>query len=108
MNANHLFALLILLVPYLIGQTPDKTTFTSTFTLKTGQTTEIQSIVVKGDEVASLNGVLTCHGGCQVTLGGLQLKADEFYFHPDTGEAEARYNVRVKVLPVSATVTKEP
>ena len=46
--------------------------------------------------------VISCRGECELKVGTMLLQAGEVDFHARTGEAEARENVRIKVLPVRA------
>ena len=106
MNAKVLFAVVIFFGLFLFSQTnpagsSNKSTYTGTYTLRTDEKVQLQSIEVKGVNVYQELGVLSCRTECEVTLGNVLLKADEVDFHTYTGEAEARGNVRIKALPVS-------
>jgi lipopolysaccharide assembly outer membrane protein LptD (OstA) len=112
MNAKVLFAIVILFSSYLFSQTNPagssaKSTFTGTYTLRTDQKPQVQSIQVKGVSVYQEDGILSCRSECEVTLGNVLLKADEVDFRTYTGECEARGNVRIKALPVSTGDTRQ-
>lgn len=62
-------------------------------------------LALKGREIAIVASLTKCHGDCEITIHDVILKADELDFHPNTGEVEARGNVRVKVLPQGAAAT---
>lgn len=114
MKCTVLFAIAMLFGSYLYGQTnataPNGKAklVTGTYATRTGQMTQVQSFVLRGADINSTNGLLSCRGDCEVTLGGALLKADEVDFHSDTGEAEARGNVRIKALPLGAPGTHQP
>ncbi len=44
--------------------------------------------------------MISCRGECELEVGKMLLQAGEVDFHTKTGAAEARENVRIKVLPV--------
>jgi len=44
--------------------------------------------------------MISCRGECELEVGKMLLQAGEVDFHTKTGTAEARENVRIKVLPV--------
>ncbi|MGA2099970.1 MAG: hypothetical protein ABSG34_02650 [Candidatus Sulfotelmatobacter sp.] len=99
--------------PFLFGQTnptgpSNKSTYKGTYALRIDQNPQLQRIEVTGISVYSELGVLSCRAECEVTLGSVLLKADEVDFHTNTGEAEARGNVKIKALPVSAAATRQP
>jgi lipopolysaccharide assembly outer membrane protein LptD (OstA) len=113
MNAKVLLAVVIFFSPLLFSQanppgSSNKSTFTGTYTLRTDAKQQVQNIEVKGISVYSENGILSCRAECEVTLGSVLLKADEVDFHPNTGEAEARGNVKIKALPVKLADTRQP
>lgn len=113
MNAKVLFAVVIFFGSYLFGQanptdSGNKSTFKGTYTLRTDQKPQVQSIELKGASVYQENGVLSCRNECEVKLGSVLVKADEVDFQTYTGEAEARGNVRIKALPVSAADPRRP
>lgn len=103
MNPKALFPIVIFFSLFLFGQTnPDgsgnKSKYTGTYTLRTDEKVQVQSIEVKGVSVYQELGVLSCRTECEVMLGNVLLKAEEVDFHTYTGEAEARGNVRIKAL----------
>jgi hypothetical protein len=104
MKHNALFATVILLSSYLCGQSNsavprDKaTSVTGAFVIRTDKTSEVRGFAVWGDAVHVGDTLVSCRGGCEANLGSVLLKADEVDFHTDTGEAEVRGNVRIRVL----------
>ena len=112
MNAKALFAILIFFSSYLFSQAnptdaSNKSTFKGTYTLRTEQKAQVQSIELTGASVYQEDGVLSCRNECEVKLGRVLVKADEVDFQTYTGEAEARGNVRIRALPVSAADTQQ-
>lgn len=67
--------------------------------VKTGQSVRVHSVELTGMELSKQGELTKCRRDCELTLGGVLVKADEIDYHSETGEAEARGNVRVKVLP---------
>ena len=113
MNPRVVVAIVILSITCLFGHanpvsTNDKSTFTGTYTVKSGQGLQVQNVVMTGIQVSSEDGILTCRRDCEVTLSGVLVKADEVYLNPRTGEAEARGSVRIKALPVNENGTRQP
>lgn len=95
---------------FLVGMLPAQTNLTGSsqksvsagYTAKNGGTIETGMLALTGLKVATTDSVTTCRGECEMTVHGVLLKADEMDFHPNTGEVEARGNVRVKLLPLGA------
>lgn len=114
MNVKALFAAVIFIFcPYLFSQaspnaSSNKSTFKGTYTLRTDQKPQVQSIELTGASVYQEDGVLSCRNECEVKLGRVLVKADEVDFQTYTGEAEARGNVRIKALPDGAADTHRP
>ncbi len=113
MSTKVLFAVVIAFSSYLFSQTnpagsSKKSTFSGTYTLRTDQKPQVQSIEVKGGNIYQEDGILSCRSECEVTFGGVLLKADEVDFSPPTGEASARGNVRIRALPVRSADTRQP
>ena len=78
---------------------------------KSGTASENGMVNVRGREVQTVDSpesLVTCRGECEMTVRNVILKADELDFHQDTGEAAARGNVTVSIVPLgAATVAKE-
>jgi lipopolysaccharide assembly outer membrane protein LptD (OstA) len=113
MNTKTLAMVVILFSSYLFSQAnptdaSNKSTFKGTYTLRTDQKAQVQSIEITGGSVYQEDGVLSCRNECEVNLGRVLVKADEVDFRTYTGEAEARGNVRIKALPVIAADTQRP
>jgi lipopolysaccharide assembly outer membrane protein LptD (OstA) len=113
MNTKLLSVVVILFSSYLFSQAnptaaSNKSTFKGTYSLRTDQKPQVQSIEVKGVSVYQEDGVLSCRNECEVKLGRVLVKADEVDFQTYTGEAEARGNVKIKALPVGVADTKRP
>jgi len=113
MNVKALFAVVIFFSSYLFSQAnptdaSNKSTFKGTYTLRTDQKPQVQSIELSGASVYQEDGVLSCRNECEAKLGRVLVKAEEFDFRTYTGEAEARGNVRIQALPVSAADTQRP
>ena len=113
MKARVIFAVVIFFSSYLFGQpnaagSSNKSTFKGTYTLRTDQGPEVQSIDLTGGTVYQENGVLSCRNDCEAKLGGVLVQADEFDFETYRGEAKASGNVTIKPLPVTAAATRQP
>ncbi len=113
MNSKALSLVVILFSSYLFSQANptdagNKSTFKGTYIVRTDQKPQVQSIEVTRGSVYQEDGVLSCRNECEVNLGRVLVKADEVDFRTYTGEAEARGNVRIKVLPVSPADTHRP
>jgi lipopolysaccharide assembly outer membrane protein LptD (OstA) len=72
------------------------------YTAKSGGMVETGMLALKGREITTAASLTRCHGDCEITIHQVILKADELDFHSNTGEVEARGNVRVKLLPLGA------
>lgn len=72
------------------------------YTVKSGGIVETGMLALKGSEITTAASLTKCRGDCEITIHHVILKADELDLHPNTGEVEARGNVRIKVLPLGA------
>jgi hypothetical protein len=82
------------------NQTVARKTITGVYTIKTVQGAETVGVVVWGMNL-STDGTtfISCRGECELKIKTMLLKAGEVDFHNETGEAEARENVRITMLP---------
>ena len=87
----------------LAGQTnqtaPTRKTVTGMYHINKVHGSEDGGMVMRGMNFSSHDSVISCRGECELEVGTMLLQAGEVDFHNNTGEAEARENVRVKVLP---------
>jgi len=113
MNARVILAIVIFCSSYFFSQanaadSSNKSTFKGTYTLRTDQGPEVQSIELTGGSVYQEDGVLSCRNNCEVKLGGVLVQADEVDFETYRGEAKASGNVTIRPLPVTPTATRRP
>jgi hypothetical protein len=54
---------------------------------------------VTGREISVTESLIKCTNNCELKIHEVVLNADEMDIHPKTGDAEARGNVKIKVLP---------
>jgi lipopolysaccharide assembly outer membrane protein LptD (OstA) len=59
-------------------------------------------------ELSRQGELTTCRRDCELTFGGVLVKASEIDYHSDTVEAEARGNVRITALPDAAAASHQP
>jgi lipopolysaccharide assembly outer membrane protein LptD (OstA) len=97
----------ILLLPcLLLGQT--SLTRSSNKTAEFGYATtgrgvsEVGMASVTGREINVTGSLIKCSGNCGLRIHDVVLNADEVDIRPETGDAEARGNVKIKVLPPAA------
>lgn len=98
MRGKVLLAVVIFASCFVWGQTnaaaleqkPDR--ITGTNTVKTGQSARTELTRM---ELRKQGDLTKCRGDCELTLGGVLVKADEVDYHSETREAEARGNVRI-------------
>jgi lipopolysaccharide assembly outer membrane protein LptD (OstA) len=76
------------------------------YTAKGGGIVEAGMLGLKGREITTADSLIKCHGECEMTIHNVTLNADELDFRPNTGEAEARGTVRVKLLPQGAAAAE--
>jgi lipopolysaccharide assembly outer membrane protein LptD (OstA) len=75
---------------------------TAGYAAKSDGVVEIGMVELTGRKINKADSLTKCQGDCEITIHDIIVKADELDFHPDTGEAEARGNVRVKIMPHGA------
>ena len=74
---------------------------TGIYTIKTAGGAETTGVVMWGMNLSTDGETfINCRGECELKIKTMLLKADEVDFHKKTGEAEARENVRITMLPV--------
>ena len=91
----------------LAGQTnqtaPTRKTVTGMYHINKVHGSEDGGMVMRGMDFSfhdsAHDSVISCRGECEFEVGTMLLQASEVDFHAKTGEAEARENVRIKVLP---------
>lgn len=87
----------------LVGQTNHtaaRKTITGLYTIKTVHGAETSGVVMWGMNLSTDGTTISCRGECELKIRTMLLKAGEVDFHNKTGEAEARDNVRITMLPV--------
>ena len=77
-------------------------------TAKTSQSARLHRVELTGTEVSKHGELTTCRRDCELTLGSVLVKASEIDYHSETGEAEARGNVRITALPDPAAASHQP
>ncbi len=86
------------------NQTAGRKTIVGSYHLEKIHGSAIGSMVMRGTDFSfhdsAHDSVINCRGDCELEVGTVLLQAGEVHFHARTGEAEARENVRIKVLPV--------
>ena len=93
----------LLLPCLLVGQT--SLTKSSNKAVAFGYTTKGRGVVetgmasVTGREISVTESLIKCIGNCELTIHNVVLNADELDIQPETGDAKARVNVKIKVLP---------
>lgn len=63
--------------------------------LPTAKSSQSVRAELTGMELRRRGELTKCRSDCELTLGGVLVKADEVDYHSETGEAEARGNVRI-------------
>jgi lipopolysaccharide assembly outer membrane protein LptD (OstA) len=104
MKLTGLILSLICLGCLLVGQTSptpsaQKKVATVGYTVRGQGVLETGMASVTGREISDTDSLIKCSGDCELKVHNSLLSADEVDFHPKTGEAEARGNVRIKLLP---------
>jgi hypothetical protein len=93
----------LLLQCLLLGQS--SLTPSSNRAVSFGYTTKGRGVVetgmayVTGREISVIESLIKCSGNCKLTIHNVVLNADELDIQPKTGDAEARENVKIKILP---------
>jgi hypothetical protein len=75
---------------------------TAGYAAKNDGVVEIGMVDLTGRKINTADSLTKCQEDCEMTIHNVIVKADELDFHPNTGEAEARGNVRVKIMPHGA------
>jgi lipopolysaccharide assembly outer membrane protein LptD (OstA) len=101
---KHAGLIPMLLLPcLLLGQTSQTTSSNKTaiFGYAAGGQgiLETGAASVTGREISTTESVIKCSGNCELKIHGVVLKADQLDIQPNAGDAEARGNVKIKVLP---------
>ena len=101
---KHAGVIPMLLLPcLLLGQTGQTSSSNKLVTF--GYTAEGHGMVemgmapVTGREISTTDSLIRCSGNCELKIHDVVLNADEIDIQPKTGVAEARGNVKIKVLP---------
>lgn len=87
------------------GQKPGPITGTPP---KTSQSGRVHRVELTGMELSRQGELTTCRRDCELTFGGVLVKASEIDYRSDTVEAEARGNVRITALPDPAAASHQP
>ncbi len=91
-------------LPGQTNQTAARKTIIGSYHIDKIRGSETGSMVMRGTDFSyhdsAQDSVINCRGDCELEVGRILLLAGEVDFHSRTGEAEARENVRIKVLPV--------
>jgi lipopolysaccharide assembly outer membrane protein LptD (OstA) len=94
---------MLLLPCLLLGQTGQTSSsnklVTFGYTAKGRGMVETGMASVTGREIGSTDSLIRCSGNCELKIHEVVLNADEMDIQPKTGDAEARGNVKIKVLP---------
>jgi len=94
---------MLLLPCLLVGQT--SLTTSSNKHVSFGYSTKERGVLevgmasVIGREISVTESLIKCSGNCELNIHAVVLNADEMDIQPNTGDAEARGNVKIKVLP---------
>lgn len=90
------------------GQKPGP--ITDTPPAKTSQSARVNRVELTGMELRKQGELTTCRRDCELTLRGVLVRASEIDYHSQTGEADARGNVRITIteLPNTAAVSHQP
>lgn len=104
---KHARLIPILLLPcLLLGQTSLTTSSNKTASFGYATTgrgvSEVGMASVTGREISVTGSLIKCSGNCGLKIHDVVLNADEVDIKPETGDAEARGNVKIKILPPGA------
>lgn len=72
------------------------------------QSGRVHRVELTGMELSRQGELTTCRRDCELTFGGVLVKASEIDYRSDTVEAEARGNVRITALPDTVAVSHQP
>ncbi len=93
----------LLLPCLLLGQTSQTSSSnklaTFGYTAKGRGMVETGMASVTGREISTTDSLIKCSGNCELKIHEVVLNADEVDIQPKTGDAEARGNVKIKVVP---------
>lgn len=85
------------------NQTAARKTIVGSYHIEKIKGSEIGSMVMRGTDFSNRDSahdsVISCRGDCELEVRTILLLAGEVDFHTRTGEAEARENVRIRILP---------
>lgn len=74
----------------------------------TSQSGRVHRVELTGMELSRQGELTTCRRDCELTFGGVLVKASEIDYRSDTVEAEARGNVRITALPDTVAASHQP
>lgn len=100
MRGKVLLAVVIFSSPFVLGQTnaPAPGLKVALVTGTAAKSSCVRIAELTGMEGSRQGELTKCRRDCELKLGSVLVKADEIDYH-EAGEAEARGNVRIKVLP---------
>lgn len=113
MRGKVLLAVVMFSSPFVLGQTNAPVPglkvalVTGTATAKSSQSVCVRIAELTGMEGSRQGELTKCRRNCELKLGSVLVKADEIDYH-ETGDAEARGNVRIKVLADTAAISHQP